>query len=198
MTLADFAPWTIGRLAFVIAAIEALALLFGLLSMAYGRAFGCVYDILIGMGAILTAGLAMLLFPEQRLIDEQFALIGFGLALLGAFVAGLGSVLAATEAVSWFLAQLHVAAGYALIGLWLVLLNYWAGPAHIFPNRAVNMGLFAGAVMALGATAIPGVLMRSEDESTAPWMSRYVGRAGNLGWLLLFPIWCLWLGLSRL
>ena len=152
---------------------------------------------LVGLAAVLTAGIAMLLFPQHRLIEEQLALVAFVLALVGAFIAALGAVAAVTSAVSWFLAQLYVASGYALIGLWLLIVTISGGDALNLPHRVVNMGWFAGVVMALGLAALPGLLMRNEDEQTAPWLIRSIGRAGNLGWLLLFPLWCIWLGISK-
>ena len=121
----------------------------------------------------------------------------FVLALVGAFIAALGAVAAATSAVSWFLAQLYVASGYALIGLWLIIITISGGDALSLPHRVVSMGWFAGVVMALGLAALPGVLRRTETEQAAPWLIRNIGRAGNLGWLLLFPMWCLWLGISK-
>jgi hypothetical protein len=148
--------------------------------------------------AILTAGLAMLLFPQYWAIDEQLTQVAFVLVLAGAFLAALGAVAAFTSASSWFLAQLYVASGYALIGLWLLFITIYAAEAMKLPHRVVNMGWFAGVVMALGLPAIPGLLMRTEDEQHAPWLIRYVGRSGNLGSLLLFPLWCIWLGFSKL
>lgn len=179
-----------------VAAVAALIL--AILAFAFGRLYGQVGDALVALTAVLSAGLSMLLFPEHRLIEQQLAEIAFGLALLGAFIAAFGAVLALTEAASWFLAQLYVALGYSLLGLWLLILNLSARDAFIFPHRAVNMGLFAGAVMSLGLGAIPGVLGRSSVEESASWISRVIGRAGYLGWQVLFPLWCIWLAVSRL
>lgn len=189
---------TVGVVALATAAAEFLALIFAVLAFAYGRTFGRIHDVLGGVAAVLSAGLAMLLFTEQRAFNTQIAPLAFGIAVLGGFVAAFGSVLAATEAASWFLAQLFAAAGNGLIGIWLIALSVTAQAAHTLPNRVVNLGMFAGAVMALGIAAIPGILMGAETEDRAPWISRYVGRAGELGCLLLYPLWCLWLGLSRM
>ncbi len=168
-----------------------------MLSVAFGRRFGRLYALCVCLAAVLTAGIAMLLFPQHRLVEEQVALAAFAVALLGAFIAALGAVAAFTSATSWFLAQLYVSSGYALIGLWLLTVTLSGGAALSLPHRVVNMGWFAGVVMALGLAALPGVMMRTEDEQTAPWLIRYIGRAGNLGWLLLFPLWCIWLGVSK-
>ena len=130
----------------------------GLLSVAFGRRFGRLYSVCVCLAAVLTAGIAMLLFPQHRLIEEQVALVAFALALVGAFVAALGAVAAFTSATSWFLAQLYVSSGYAFIGLWLLIVTVSGGDALSLPHRVVNMGWFAGVVMALGMAAVPGVL----------------------------------------
>jgi hypothetical protein len=196
--LASHAPQTIGRLAIGtgLAGFAALALM--ILAAAFGRSFGRFGDTLGALSAVLSAGLGMLLFPEHRGLAPQLASIAFGLVVFGGFIAAFGSVLAATEAASWFLAQLYVAAGSSLIGAWLIMVNLAGDAAHTFPNRAVNMGMLAGAVMILGIAAIPGILAGANTERSAPWISRYIGRAGNLGWLLLYPLWCIWFGVSRL
>lgn len=198
MTIADLDPRVVAWLGLAAAGAEIAALLFGLMSIAYGRAFGRMYDFMVGLGAILAAALAMLLFPEQRQIDDQFAIIAFGLALAGALVAAMGSAVATTESVTWFRAQLYVALGYAMLGGWLLLLNYLAVGSGMLPSRVVNLGMFAGSVMALGVAALPGIMLGAEDEATAPWISRVVARSGNLGWLILFPLRGVWLAISRL
>ena len=193
----SYSPQTIGWIAIAAGASGLGALVCAVLSVAFGRTFSRLYAIFVGLAAVLTAGIAMLLFPQHRLIEEQLALVAFALALVGAFIAALGAVAAATSAVSWFLAQLYVASGYALIGLWLIIITISGGDALSLPHRVVSMGWFAGVVMALGLAALPGVLRRTETEQAAPWLIRNIGRAGNLGSLLLFPMWCLWLGISK-
>ena len=174
------------------------ALVVAILCFLFGRMFGRLDDVLVGLTAILSAGLAMLLFPQLRAQDPQLALAGFAIAVLGAFVVGFGSVLAATRAATWFLAQLYVAAGNALIGVWLIMFNRIAGSVSAIPNGVETVGVFAGAVMALGIAAIPGILVGADSEQAAPWISRYVGTAGNLGLLFLYPLWCIWLGQALL
>ena len=198
LLLSSHAPQTIGRFAIAtgIAGFSALVLL--ILAAAFGRSFGRLGDVMGALTAVLSAGLAMLLFPEHRALESQLAFAAFGLAVVGGFIAAFGSVLAATEAASWFLAQLYGAAGCALIGAWLIMVNMAGDAANTFPNRAVNIGLLAGAVMVLGIAAIPGIVLGANTERSAPWISRYIGRAGYLGWTLLYPLWCIWFGVSRL
>ena len=196
--LASHAPQTIGRLSVITGVAGFCTLTLVILAAAFGRSFGRFGDAMGAVTAVLSAGLGMLLFPEHRALEPQLASIAFGLVVLGGFIAAFGSVLAATEAASWFLAQLYVAAGSALIGSWLIMVNVAGDVANTFPNRAVNIGILAGAVMVLGLGAIPGILLSANAERSAPWISRYIGRAGYLGWFLLYPVWCIWFGVSRL
>jgi hypothetical protein len=192
--LATYSPTAIGWVAIAAGAAGFAALILAILTFSLGRMFGRLDDMLVALTALLTAGLAMLLFPQHNLRAPELAQYAFGFGLVGAFVTAFGAVLAATEATSWFVAQLYVAAGNGLLGIWLVMLNYSAGAFDDFPNAVVTMGVFAGAVMALGIAAIPGLLMGSRSERSAPWITKYVGRAGNLGWLVIYPLWCIWLG----
>jgi len=187
-----------GWLAVITGATGIGALVTAVLAFVFGRTFGRVGDVLVTITTLLTAGLAMLLYPEFRAFDAQLASIAFGLALVGASTAAFGSLLAATGATTWFLAQLYVSCGFSLVGFWLLIMNASARSLNSFPNRAINIGILAGAVMVLGVAAIPGALARSASEHSAPWISRYIGRAGYLGWLVLYPLWCIWLGISRI
>ncbi|MFH1184016.1 MAG: hypothetical protein V1755_03120 [Chloroflexota bacterium] len=198
LSLLAYPSATIGWLAIAAGVAGFAALTLAILSFLFGKPFALFDDVLIGLTALLSAGLGMLLFPEHRPQDEQLAQVGLALSVLGGCVAAFGSVLAATGVANWFLAQLYVAAGNALSGIWLIILNRSAGAVAAFPNGVVTVGIFAGAVMAQGIAAIPGILAGSESERAAPWISRTVGRAGKLGSLVLFPLWCIWLGRALL
>jgi len=53
--------------------------------------------------------------------------------------------------------------------------------------------------MALGLAAIPGFFSDVDGWGTSPWYIKYVGlSASSLGWLVLYPVWCIWLGLTLL
>ena len=193
-----YPPAAIGWTAIAAGVAGFAALAVAILCFLLGRPFGRMDDKLVGLAALLSAALSMLLFPQLRAQDPQSAWAGLTLALVGVFVAAFGSVLAATGTATWFRAQLYVAAGNALIGIWLIMLNRSTGAVDALPNGVVTVGLFAGAVMALGIAAIPGILSGSDTEQSAPWISRHVGRAGNLGALVLYPLWCIWLGRTLL
>ena len=62
--------------------------------------------------------------------------------------------------------------GFGLIGVWLLVLNLYAFVKQFWTPALTFFGLFAGAAMFIGLT----------------------GRQGALGFVILYPAWCLWLG----
>jgi hypothetical protein len=170
------------------------ALASAILFPVFGRAFGAINDASVGIVGLASATLAMLVFPEHRLSDPRMGAIALALAVAGGSITAFGSLISAFGVTSWFLAGLYMAAGNALTGLWLVLISHTGWGSATFPPGLTSVGLFTGAVMAIGLAAVPGILSGTQSEQSAPWISRYVGRAGNLGSLLLYPIWCIWLG----
>ena len=83
--------------------------------------------------------------------------------------------------------------GYALVGLWLLGLNYFAQRTDRWPRRLARFGLITGAMMAVGMLTGPGIVGRVDDPGLAPWFVS-VAQVASLGWLLLYPIWTIWLG----
>jgi hypothetical protein len=61
-------------------------------------------------------------------------------------------------------------------------------------HSLVIFGLVIGVIMALGLAAVPGIFSGSDSQESASWIVNYVGQAGVLGWLVLYPIWCVLLG----
>jgi hypothetical protein len=83
--------------------------------------------------------------------------------------------------------------GYGLVGLWLLGMNYLARRMDRWSRRLVQFGLVSGASMAIGLLTGPGIVGRVDDPDLAPWFI-YVAPVASLGWLLLYPIWSIWLG----
>ena len=115
-------------------------------------------------------------------------------ALVGALVAFIGSAFVIFDITGWFLAGLMNFFGYSLVGLWLLGLNYYFVQRRDirWPPRFVQLGLVSGAIMAIGLLTGPGIVGRVDDPGLAPWFVN-VGQLGSLGWLLLYPIWSIWL-----
>ncbi len=194
MTTTSFSPDIIGPLAMATGIAGFFALAFILLFFSIGQPFGTLNDICIAIAAILSGVLACRLYPAQHAqapLLSQLALIS---ALAGALVVVVGSVLVLSGLRGWFLAGLYMAAGNALIGLWLLGLNYSTLQSNAWPHSLAIMGLVSGAIMALGLAAVPGIFKGIDSMDSATWMIKYIGQAGALGWLILYPIWCVLLG----
>jgi hypothetical protein len=170
-----------------------MALILLILFFAVGQPFGTLNVICIGLTALCSAVLAWTLYARYQ---GQSSLAGFEAlaASVGALVVIAGSVLVIFQFAGWYLAGLYMAAGNAMIGLWLLGLSYSARQAGAWPNSLAVFGIAAGAIMILGFAAIPGIVRGYDAWNAAPWYVNYVGQLGGLGYLVLYPVWCLWLG----
>jgi hypothetical protein len=194
MTTSNFSSDITGRVAIATGIVGLLALAFIILFFIVGQPFGALNDICIVITAILSGVLAWMLYPQyhaQSPLQSQVALV---VALIGALVVTVGSVLVIFGITGWYLAGLYMAAGNALIGLWLLGLNYSVYNDNAWSHSMVIFGLVIGGIMVLGLATIPGILGKIDTWDSAPWYVNYVGQAGALGWLVLYPIWCILLG----
>jgi hypothetical protein len=187
-------PHTIGWVALATGVAGLLALAFIILFFTVGQPFGTLNDICIGLAAGLSIFLAWTLTPLYRAQAPLMGQVMLIVALAGALVVVVGSVLVVFGITGWFLAGLYMAAGYALIGLWLLGLSYSALHSVSMSQGSPIFGMVTGVIMALGLAAIPGIFRRIETWDAAAWYIKTIGQAGALGWLVLYPIWCLWLG----
>lgn len=158
-----------------------------------GGFFWAFNDLCVGFAAILSALLSLMLYPLHRAYSPRSSQLLLSGALVGALVASIGSAFVIFGITGYFLAGLMNCFGYALVGLWLLGLNYSAGRRNGWPSRLVRFGLVSGAIMAVGLLTGPGIVGRIDNPELAPWVL-YVGAVASLGWLLLYPIWSIWLG----
>ncbi|HEX9389273.1 MAG TPA: hypothetical protein VF918_23310 [Anaerolineales bacterium] len=183
----------IGRLAITTGISGLLALVLLILFFTIGGPFGTLNDICNGITGILSGVLAWSLSNKF-----QAGLKFFILSLIGALAVALGSVLVIFEITGWYLAGLYTSAGYALIGLWLLALNYSVRQINPWPHRLVNWGLISGSIMALGLLTISGIINGIDAWELGPWYVNYIGQLGSVGYLLLYPLWCILVGRSLL
>ncbi len=152
-----------------------------------GGLWGTLNDAANGLGALLSAVLVWRLH-RARPTRGGWVLASAG---LGAAIAMWGSYLVMTGRTGWYLAGLYTSLGYALLGLALwATLGALAGAQ---PRGLRRWGRFTGAFMALGLLALPGIVAGVDSALTRYWWA-HLGFAGGLGWVLVFPVWCLWLG----
>ena len=197
MVMNTWSSDAIGWIAIATGIVGLLGLVFIVLFFTVGQPFGTLNDICIGLTAILSMVLVWMLYPGQNAQSSLLSKIMLGLALLGMLVVVIGSVLVISGARGWFLAGLYMAVGYALIGLWLLGLNYAALGSNPWSHSLVIFGLVIGVIMALGLAAVPGMFNGIDSQESASWLIN-IGQAGALGWLVLYPIWCILVGRSLL
>ena len=193
MTTSNFSSMTIGWVAIATGIAGLLGLAFIILFFTVGQPFGTLNDICIGLAAILSAVLAWMLYPGHHAQSPLLSQVALVVALLGALVVVVGSGLVISGVTGWFLAGLYMAAGNALIGLWLLGLNYSALHGNPWSHSLVILGLVSGVILALGLVAIPGIFSGIDSQESASWIVN-IGQAGALGWLVLYPIWCVLVG----
>lgn len=198
MTTSGFPLLTMGWVAIAAGVAGVLALAFIIVFFTAGQPFGTLNDICIGVAAILSGVLAWMSYPQVHDQSPLLSLVALVVALIGALVVTVGSVLVIFGVTGWYLAGLYMAVGNALIGLWLLGLNYSAQRGDFWSNGLTIFGIVVAVIMLLGLAATPGIFNRIDAWESAPWYINYVGFAGSLGWLVLYPIWCILLGRSFL
>jgi hypothetical protein len=193
MATTGFSSTTIGWTALVTGIAGVLSLVFIVLFFTIGQPFGTLNDFCIGLAGLSSGVLASMLYAEHHL-QSPLNQLALGLALIGAVVVALGSLLVIFNITGWYLAGLYMSAGNALIGLWLLTLNYSVRQSTPWTHGLIVFGLVIGIVMALGLVVIPGIIKGIDSWDAAPWYINYIGMPGGLGYLVLYPIWCILLG----
>jgi uncharacterized membrane protein YeaQ/YmgE (transglycosylase-associated protein family) len=194
MTTSPIASSMIGWLAIATGITGFLALVFIILFFSIGQPFGTLNDIFIGVTALMSAILAGVLYAEHHAQSPLLSLFALIIAVIGALVVVIGSVLAISGRTGWFLSGLYMAAGNAMVGLWLLGLNYSALRGNSFPQSLAIFGIISGAVMALGLVTIPGIFRGVDTQEYELTIFNYIWWASSMGYLALYPIWCVLLG----
>ncbi|MEJ2735193.1 MAG: hypothetical protein P8189_16785 [Anaerolineae bacterium] len=197
--MASDATSMVAWVALATAGVGLLAILFIILLYTVNSVFGSLNDICNGLLGILSGVLAVMLYDQYGAQSPLLGLVGLVLALAGAVVVVVGSALVVSGRTGWYRAGFYTMAGFAGIGLWLVGQNLLVQPADGWPQSLVIAGLVVGGLMILGLAALPGLFSGIDSWQTSPWYLKYIGMsASSLGWLVLYPLWCLWLGLTFL
>jgi drug/metabolite transporter (DMT)-like permease len=151
--------------------------------------FGTINDVGNAATGVLSAGLAWRL---RRQIPGRAANVAVGAAIVGAGLTVAGSALVVSGTTGFFLAGLVSSVGFAGIGAWLVVLNRGDATAAVLPPRLRSLGIAAGALMAFGIAAAPGIVLGLDDMAAAPaWV--WIGLLGWLGIFVAYPAWAIWL-----
>lgn len=182
-------PQDIGRVALAIGIAAAGSAACLATYFAVQGPFGTLNDIGNAATGALSAGLAWRL---RRQIPGRAATLSVGAAIVGAGLTVAGSTLVVSGTTGFFFAGLVSSVGFAGIGAWLVALNKSDAVTAALPRRLRSLGIAAGALMALGIAAAPGIVLGLDDMAAAPaWV--WIGLLGWLGIFVAYPAWAIWL-----
>jgi len=190
----NFSSVTIGWVAIATGMVGLLGLAFIILFFTVGQPFGTINDYCIGLTAILSVVLVWMLYSRLHSQSPLLSQVTFVIAMLGALLVLVGTALAISGLKGWFLSGLYMAAGNAMIGLWLLGLNYSALRDNSLPQSLVIFGLISGVILALGLVTIPGIFRGIDSQEYELTTFNYIWWASSLGYLALYPIWCILLG----
>jgi hypothetical protein len=180
-----------GWIAVAAGAAGLLALVFIVLFFLARGPFGTINDLAIGLAALLTAALVWRLYVAQD--PPAIGYAALIAAAVGTLLIVLGCAFVVSGARGWFLSGLYMASGNALIGLWLLWLNLQARHAGTLPDGLTALGIASAIIMVLGLLTLPGILTGIDAWEAAPLYVN-LGWIGALGWLLLYPLWCVLAG----
>ena len=184
---------SVSRLAVAAGVVQLIGLVSLIVFFIVGGPFGTLNDLCIGLTGLLSAALAWQLSAAFTARPPALGWLMPALAGLGALIVVVGSGLVITGTTGWVLAGLCTEFGYAWIGVWLLSFCLTPRVSAAWPRGLKGLGLVAGGLMLLGVLTLPGLLRGLDAWEVLPWYVN-VGQAGGLGWLLLYPLWCLWLG----
>lgn len=147
--------------------------------------FGSINDVLGSLEAVLSAILATILIFSQSKRWIWLNLIGAILSWIGVFIVMLDSLMAGGIISKASASILRIKYGFpalltthnqdfgfGLIGVWLIILNFQAFQTKSWPKLFIGAGFIASILMTIGLA----------------------GSNGALGFVFIYPIWCIWLG----
>jgi len=189
-----FSSITVGWVAIATGVAGLLGLVFISLFFTIGQPFGTLNDIFIGLTAILSVVLAWMLYPWHHAQSPLLSQIMLIVAFIGALVVLAGSVLAIFGITGFYLSGSYMALGNGIIGLWLLALCYSALRDTRLPHSLVIFGLISAVILVLGLAAIPGIFRDLDIKEYVITPENAIWGTSVLGWLALYPIWCVLVG----
>lgn len=154
---------------------------------------------IIAIAALLNTALAWSLYSHFRVQSPRLSKLMFGAEVIGSLIIFIGSVHLILGAISGRLplyqTRLLIDFGYAFIGLWRLLLNYHARLYKTWWRHLARFGLITGILMAMSLITIPEIPPETHFalHGHSLW-TEFAQYLGELGWMLLYPIWLIWFG----
>lgn len=197
MNTFTFQSRTIGWTAIITGAVGISTLIFGLIFTIAGDIVPVFYglnDLFNLIMALMSAVLAWMLYSRFREKMTPFHGGLLILVLVGMVLAIIGFWMIAIKHTGYLQSGWYTNTAYALIGLWVIGLNYTAWQNDILPRGLSLFGIIVGVVMALGFSAIPGMLRNIDSTDFMSPLLYAIWNNSIQGWILLYPIWCILLG----
>ncbi len=156
---------------------------------------------MIAIGALLNIMLVRRLHLNFRAWLPRLSQLVLLAGMLGSLIVLIGSALDLLSAILGHsfdvfpLSQTRsiLVVGFAFIGIWLLLLNYDARFYDTWWRYLAWFGIIAGVIMAAGLLALPRIFVPYISLYHEP-LPEFGELVGNVGWMLFYPIWCIWFG----
>ena len=156
---------------------------------------------MIAIGALLNMLFVRRLHLNFRARSPRFSQFVLLAGMLGSLIVLIGSALDLLSAIlghsfdAFPLSQTWsiIVVGYAFLGIWLLLLNYDAQFHDTWRRYLAWLGIIVGVIMATGLLALPRIFVPYISLYHEP-LSEFGELLGNVGWMLFYPIWCIWFG----
>jgi len=187
-----------GYLFVLVGGTRILSTLFLAVFFAGVQVFGPLNDALIGLAAVLGAVLAWQVVGSGSGGTVLQNWLPPLLATVGAAIVTLGSILVILQIKGYVLAAMYMGLGNAVMGLWVLGLLLISTSGDVVPSSLRAVGVVAGALMALGLICVIPVIYKSDDWEIIPRYVLITTGAGAAGWIGLYPVWCILVGLRLL
>ena len=148
---------------------------------------GHLNDAINSFASILSAILAVALYPTARRFLPRLSLILLIGVWIGAIAIAFGSWLIVTGRSDVELSSYYYFLGNGLIGIWLWELNRIARHQSAWPHNLTRLGLIASVFMMVGLLGLYGILLGLDESDFSPLMM--VTGISFLGTGILYPIW---------
>ena len=144
-------------------------------------------DAINSFASILSAVLAVALYPTVRRFLPRLSLILLIGVWIGAIAIAFGSWLIVTGRSDVELSSYYYFLWNGLIGIWLWELNRIARHQSAWPHNLTRLGLIASVFMMVGLLGLYGILLGLDESDFSPLM--IVTGISFLGTGILYPIW---------